>query len=339
MVFTDHQISFHCKTMYCMEGFGKVVPSEYDSVQFEATSKLFDEVEVSSAFDIISPIYDPSVPRGLSDWDYFCQMVITYTGRQLTNEADALNAFRGVMHDMRRSRPPAYTLSGLPFFAPTGQQNGSCLEDLVAYALMWLRIKEYKDFPIDRGLQRRSMFPSWTWIGWQGQVRYARSKYLGTMRRCYVRQLQLESFTGEVVELSALWESASAETIQCALDIVEVVCFAVPTIPSESITGSDYGDETPECWESELFRIFGSKPVSDEPDADFYKLMENVRTGKWSCLLLSCTKNKDLTIGNVLVVQWHADKVKAERIGAFGFEWVDPDAQHDLLQWRSVRLI
>jgi hypothetical protein len=342
MVFTDHRVSFYCKTMYCMEGFEKVVPPEADNVQTRPTPTLFDELWVSGDYEPTPTLFDSwafGKPYGLPDWDYFCQMVITYTKRQLTNESDALNAFRGVMHDMRQSRPPAYTLSGLPFFAPTGQENGSCLEHLVAYALMWLRTRNYSEFPIDRELQRRSMFPSWAWIGWQGPVHYEKSKTLGIMRYCYVRQLQLQSCTGEVIELSALWESASAQTIQRALDIVEVVCFETPTIPGECITRLDYGDETPECWESETFRFFGCKSVSHEPEPGvFNKLIENIRAGKWSCLLLCCTESKDLTIGNVLVVQWHTDRVTAERIGAFGFDWVDPDSQHDLLEWRSVRL-
>jgi hypothetical protein len=343
MVFTDHRASFYCSTMSCMEGFGKLSPpaTKGPKSELSSVSTLSDSwvhVEHGPNYTLFDS-WGYGKPYRLQDWDYFCQMIHIYTKRHLTNEADALNAFRGVMHDMRRRRPPAFALSGLPFFAPSGQNEGQALEKLLSCALMWLRTKNI-NWPIDQELKRRSIFPSWAWIGWQGPVHYERSAFLGTIRRCYIRQLKLQSCAGEVIELSALWEAASPRTIQRALDTIDVLAFVAPTIPAEHITRADFGKKADEHWESETFRFFGCKLASTEPEpAVFSKLIENVSAGKWSCLLLCCTEGEDWTTGYVLVVQWHPDQVTAERIGAFGFLGVDPDSQEALLEWRPVKLI
>jgi hypothetical protein len=343
MVFTDHRVSFYCSTMSCMEGFGKVSPPLDKSIQSgHPSTPILSDSCVCVEQEPTCTLFDSwayGKPYHLQDWDYFCHMVHIYTKRHLTNEADALNAFRGVLHNMRRLRPPAFTLSGLPFFARTGQAKGPALEELLSYALMWLRTKNYV-WPMDQELKRRSMFPSWAWIGWQGPVHYERSTFLGTIRRCYIRQLQLRSCAGEVVELSTLWEAASPEPIQRALDTIGVLDFTALTIPAEHITRVDYSNKAQEYWESETFRFFGCRLASTVPEpAVFSKLNENVSAGRWSCLLLCCTKGEDWTTGHVLVVQWHADQVTAERIGAFGFHWVDPESKGDLLEWRPVKLI
>jgi hypothetical protein len=63
-------------------------------------------------------------PYRLQDCDYLCHMVHIYTKRHLTNEADALNAFRGVLHNMRRLRHQH--LRSLVYHSshPTDKQRG-----------------------------------------------------------------------------------------------------------------------------------------------------------------------------------------------------------------------
>lgn len=72
--------------------------------------------------------------------------VVHYTGRELSNEEDVLDAFSGVLHTMYDGR----CIEGLP----------KCIFDV---ALLWQPRQK---------LSCRKGFPSWSWIGWKGCVNW-----------------------------------------------------------------------------------------------------------------------------------------------------------------------
>lgn len=84
----------------------------------------------------------------------YAQVVSQYTGRKLTYRSDVLFAFEGLANIFERSLQTRF-LFGLP----------ECLFDV---ALLWRPAGQ---------LQRRisedaQHFPSWSWAGWEGRIRY-----------------------------------------------------------------------------------------------------------------------------------------------------------------------
>ncbi|ETS78056.1 hypothetical protein PFICI_10118 [Pestalotiopsis fici W106-1] len=114
----------------------------------------------------IAPVFDIIVdsPRGfmgsLTDtddstpWDLYRNAVDDYTKRKLSFESDAVNAFAGVEHLVRRGINTKFW-SGLPSFA-------------FEQALLW-----HAREPLERRVRdNRVIFPSWSWAGWRGSVSY-----------------------------------------------------------------------------------------------------------------------------------------------------------------------
>jgi hypothetical protein len=113
----------------------------------------------------IAPVFDIKVdaPRdfmgSLADtdetpWDLYRRAVEDYTKRKLTWESDAVDAFAGVEHIVRRGMNTKFWF-GLPSFA-------------FEQALLW-QARE----PLERRVQdNRAIFPSWSWAAWRGQVSY-----------------------------------------------------------------------------------------------------------------------------------------------------------------------
>lgn len=273
-------------------------------------------------------------------------MVAQYSSRQLTNEGDALDAFLGVMHHMRQSRPSAYTLCGLPIFKPPDRE-AIFFEYVVSAALSW-----YPDiFSGDCALKRRCKFPSWTWVGWQGlPVHFLYSSYSRTMVRPFLRQLQLETSSGEILELRALWNRGNQEEVQQALDTVSTICFEAPTLPADYISHDAHGDKheitTNSNLHGDMFSVAGRR-VERYRGPDFaimHNLIENVRNGIWSCLILGGRKMGKDHSRFVLVISWEEDQLTAERIGIFVISPNDIRETNlgpleEKLGWRRVRLI
>jgi len=321
LVFTDHQASFYCSASSWMEGLG--------ALEASAAAKLdWTRVPTVSLFDM-----DKHHRKGpLDDWYYFTNMVRLYSSRNLTKESDALNAFLGVVHYIRQTRPAIHALCGLPFLIPpdhtagtprewSGDDSGRYIENVVCAALSWYLYKPEHNGPY----KRRSMFPSWTWVGWQGTIYFPFRSGIEINQRIFLRRVQLESSPGEVVELPTSWEAGDREEIQRALDTVTGIQFEAPMILADciSITGyqpveEDHEGSTDQDADFRMFRVCGRSLARwENPGADVLNdLIKNVRKGIWSCLVLH-TRKLSWTIDSfVLVVQWEEDQVTAERIGA-----------------------
>jgi hypothetical protein len=91
----------------------------------------------------------------------YCRHVEAYSARNLTNGADILNAFQGVLHMME---PHLHTefCWGLPLSVFDG-------------ALLWSgagNLTRRMDKKAPRLDAESVLFPSWSWAGWKGAVRF-----------------------------------------------------------------------------------------------------------------------------------------------------------------------
>ena len=282
-------------------------------------------------------------------WDEFASILEMYSQRRITNHADTLDAFKGVMNHIRRSQPAIQFLCGLPFFRPSEKAFILSLEDLVTAALSWQSCPDGYNSP-----QRHTTFPSWAWAGWSGEVKFWRRNVLEARHQPYIRRARLESPSGQSVVSFANFK----EDVQGELDTVTLIQFYAPTIPATSFS-IDYGPDGRHVYqfsgslaEIPKFMVSGRRlyrPHSPQIYS-FEQLVENVRTGVWSCLTLCagrCSPEDEEVVHSifVLVVCWKADGLTAERIGSFCIH----SALTDLLRlgpvlngtwtWRRVRLV
>jgi prolipoprotein diacylglyceryltransferase len=289
-----------------MEGLGNSDPNEAHQVDgYSDPINLFDSVKFLTSL--------------AWNWNHFASILEMYSKRQITKEADTLVAFLGVMNHIRQSRPTTQLLRGLPFFRASEETRPVTLidsfEELVTTALSWTSYEREFNSP-----QRQSTFPSWTWAGWNGEVRF----WIGILdNQCFLRHAQLESSSGQTVVSSPLYK----DNIQHELDTVTLIQFEAPMIPAASFSvaedpyvATDSDDNS--YSESLEFRVAGQKVLPDEclriytPD----QLVENICKGIWSCFMLCAGEylGERYSIF-VLVVRWEADQVTAERIGSFQF--------------------
>ena len=98
-------------------------------------------------FDNTFAINDPNMPPTTQ----YAKLVREYSRRKLTYDSDAMNAFKGALRFIESIlKTPCY--SGLP-------------ELYLDWALLWASSEP---------LTRRTAFPSYSWVGWKGEVRLPR---------------------------------------------------------------------------------------------------------------------------------------------------------------------
>lgn len=88
------------------------------------------------------------------------QQIQEYTRRDLSRSEDSLNAFLGVLDYNSRTARPMVHLWGLPLYQD--QASAPQPRDIL-FELFW-----WHESPSTR----RHRFPSWTWVGWAGPVRF-----------------------------------------------------------------------------------------------------------------------------------------------------------------------
>lgn len=339
LVFTDHQTSFYCSSSAWMEGLGNPDPNAAHQVDRDRFPvNLFE----SSTTYLTSPSWN---------WNHYASYLEKYSTRQITKEADTLDAFLGVRNHIRRSRPTTQLLRGLPFFKTSGDISKitriDSFEELVTAALSWCTRVDERNLP-----RRQSTFPSWTWAGWSEGAEFWLRSIREPRHQTFLRHAQLESSSGEIVVSSTLYK----DNIQHKLDTVTLIQFEAPMIPaaSFSITEDQLDDSDSDISNAEgfNFRVAGRMLFRNKyaENYTYDQLIENVNKGIWSCFMLCagrCSKEgpEEDYSKFVLVVRWEADQVTAERIGWFGIG-SDPSAEAELgplgeesWTWRRVRLI
>ncbi|KZL71082.1 hypothetical protein CT0861_03011 [Colletotrichum tofieldiae] len=109
------------------------------------------KVTVDAPRDFMSSLGET---QGSTPWDMYRLAVDNYTKRKLSWESDAVDAFSGVEHIIRRGMNTKFWY-GLPSFA-------------LERSLMW----SPKEALERRSLNGKPLFPSWSWAAWRGHISY-----------------------------------------------------------------------------------------------------------------------------------------------------------------------
>ncbi|KAI9729556.1 MAG: hypothetical protein M1834_006752 [Cirrosporium novae-zelandiae] len=176
IIFTKHQVYFACNTAHYSESIDEHL--DPDRVLQDFHPEVFNpDLDYRQAETLIAPTdklklgkSPPSCTNiksledrlriGSADFEMFLD---EYTNRQMSYEHDSLNACLGILSRLCSFYPPMDFIWGMPL------QN-------FPNSLRWFHGRNVKP-------KRRLGFPSWSWAGWEGQVRYSSPLSLQEQRR------------------------------------------------------------------------------------------------------------------------------------------------------------
>lgn len=157
LVFTGDHLYFECNSMnrfqsvYNLELEDDYEPSTGDDLGSVggARAGLFGKPD-PSAFD----------PPGV--FQQYLRAIEDYSPRELSYDADSLNAFQGIIQWYSKLKHPFNAIWGMPY--PVHRRRSLCF----CFALAWSHTQSCWENA--RRPRRRPEFPSWTWAGWAGAV-------------------------------------------------------------------------------------------------------------------------------------------------------------------------
>ena len=139
LIFTNESVYWQCRS----------------DTWYEALGAEPDGLQPRIRFPTGSSVSWPSLSINLNPWpdiDQYSQLGTGYNTRNLSFESDGLNAFRAVITAMTKTFPGGFHFALPKFFFDIG--------------MLWTRLSGR--------LRRRHDFPSWSWLGWSGDVHFPR---------------------------------------------------------------------------------------------------------------------------------------------------------------------
>jgi hypothetical protein len=335
LFFTEYQMVFHCQILSWMEGLTGpelINPTIVDWNNWPVHTRL-------SGTSRINNHPNNELPRG----DYMA-LVCMYTSRDLTYRFDALKAFSGVANNSRQGDKPICSLSGLPYYQRMGNRETCTSEHTLFTALAWFH-ESGGYFGQPREAQRRSVFPSWTWAGWDNIVGYHVSGgYRFAESLPNLERVHFENSSGQLIETADLPLWTHVTDLQKRLDDVTVISFEAPVIPVKYFEVHHPADTEYSSWSKHIVRERACASRGGYPTGMMANLVDNIRAGTWACLLLGRQIRQESIFRFLLIIQWVGDKETAERLGSIHV--VSPTAYdqsylpfEDGLGWRRVRLV
>jgi hypothetical protein len=286
LVFTEDQMYFQRDTMNCFES----VHCPLDEIHVRDKSKTYSHIR-DGLFNRNEMVTFDLVHKDEPLLDSFCRYmsnVEDYSSRTLRFAEDSLNAFQGILRRFSR-RQVLENVWGLAY--PT-----NCSDSLryFVHALAWIH---------RRGTipQRRNMFPSWAWAGWEGPVDYGTDIYTTLIDSVkYLCELRFRTAAGRLVEFEDLNGTDHHPILQVKAN----------TIPSSHIAYQpEKSSETP-------WLVFGcvtalSLSGGNPSEGDLLQSLQN--ESQWQCIVINRT---DL-FSWVMIIRAQPDGITWERAGMF----------------------
>ncbi|RYP41416.1 hypothetical protein DL767_001054 [Monosporascus sp. MG133] len=202
LAFTEDQVYFECKAMNCFESMG----SPLDDMHVEEKTKTLECLRAGVFGRNDRMVFGHVDTHDLGFPQCFVQYwmaVEEYSARDLRYDADILNAFRGIERDFNRGD----TMRGF-YGIPFPKVMSWWEEDYFCLTLAWYHTRScWEESGAPR---RRPGFPSWSWAGWVGQVKFFRRGYepFGGV----LRPMSLEGDSGTMVLQPSIYDSIPHET-------------------------------------------------------------------------------------------------------------------------------
>ncbi|KAK1759920.1 heterokaryon incompatibility protein-domain-containing protein [Echria macrotheca] len=344
LIFTDQMSVFECQTGTWRESLGSVeCLQEEHTAPVPGTKPLLLQ-PFRAALDQTFPPGTPAEVAVCEQMQKFMILVQGYTTRHLTFASDSLRAVTGILQFMSRHPDyPVFHFRGLPY--PRLEESYAHFAELYFFiSLSWYHTG-YLPGPTRSGrhsvVPRRPQFPSWTWAGWAGGVRWEgfERSFHEPVRDvvCRMRNPCLESDTGRIFPVVDY--ITRGRLPEPRLEPVVAISFEAPVVPERIFRFPDHGEENWAAqkdwkWDPQMDRWrnirigtrslpiargFGLFPT-DRPSEFVQRLQKKM----WSCLwvgdhvsILPWDSQSSGGLTFLLIVEWQQDG-SATRVGSLG---------------------
>lgn len=151
MIFTNDTVYFECGEDIWSEDFNMLRSDVYMSASLQT-------ITPSRGEEPPTLIHGHQNRLGIFKGDYL-RMVAEYTLRDMTFPADRISGFEGILNVFRKPYGPVFVW-------------GMWSEEMLAHSLLWQPEQLLDRVPIDEK-SKQPMYPSWSWAGWSGAVKYS----------------------------------------------------------------------------------------------------------------------------------------------------------------------
>ncbi|KAK2590137.1 hypothetical protein QQS21_012190 [Conoideocrella luteorostrata] len=156
ILFGKTQVHYLCCTMNCAESVDDTIDPVGMTERSENNSEIFNFESALRAQNLAQPLSALQISnsdlRVRATDKYYTFLVGQYTSRSMTNDDDSLNACLGLLNYLQRSLLPGGFFWGLPLRE-------------YPQSLRWFHMRWVKP-------RRRKDFPSWSFVGWEGEAGY-----------------------------------------------------------------------------------------------------------------------------------------------------------------------
>jgi hypothetical protein len=166
LYFAEEQAYYECNILQACESLDDSNSLLHSAGELELVPKLLEDPRGN----FMSPFLDATTLRVSDIKEYgsraYEKLLELYTARTLSLDADALNAFSAILDRLEKMSLRSGFIWGIP-------------RHKFKSFLLWVRRGS-------RGLERRSTFPSWSWAGWKGYMKYYTTYLIGTQPYCQI---------------------------------------------------------------------------------------------------------------------------------------------------------
>jgi hypothetical protein len=174
LIFTDEQTYFECRSMYCCEALN--FPLQYLHTQ--------DQQRFKAAFCNDSNVGIFPKSFGSTAWEVV-DRIEEYTKRMLSHPSDILNALLGVLKAVENGPRNVRHCFGVPILpspprSRTTKDDDSDTRNVDYSPYVWSPMAGFCTglcWDVDKPVHRRPGFPSWSWVGWIGNIHWAFQKF------------------------------------------------------------------------------------------------------------------------------------------------------------------
>ncbi|PKK42998.1 hypothetical protein CI102_11288, partial [Trichoderma harzianum] len=165
LVFTEQQAYFECNAMNIYESLD--IP--LDSLHIKDRSKSYEYLRRgvfggNRKAEFGRLILENQGPNEV--FGRYLSNVEEYSAKKLSFAEDSLDAFRGIAQQFWYGKHAVHNIWGLAYHPTPPEERTSSF----AHSLSWCHTKNC--WVLSQSPQRRPQFPSWSWAGWEGEVRY-----------------------------------------------------------------------------------------------------------------------------------------------------------------------
>lgn len=200
LVFTEEQMYFECYGMYCCESINFSM-EEMHRKDMQGFKRVFCEDNRVGMF-----------PKGVGSTSIeIVRRIEEYSRRSLGDPTDILKGMLGIFNAFERSRLGINHCSGIPIL-PSIPARGKPIEGWTP--AMGFFTGMFWD--LEERAERRPGFPSWSWTGWHGPVKWREQNWPSIGVDPNV-QLSVELIDGRVLKWEAFQELTSKANLNLQL--------------------------------------------------------------------------------------------------------------------------